>query len=434
LLHTVVTLLIVAGTAAVALPGAIPGNASSQTPAEAQTSVQAQLSFSFAAALQSQTAKSIAPAQPAILPPAAPIAQPPTDSLLLALVELGSAKTDAQLDASLNRIESLGLPAVVASTATATPDASNPDCVDSDSHPAFCVYTVKPGDTLTGIATTLSFKGNDAVSAAELLAQSNKPDVISSDLIEPGQNLRIPKQTGIIHTVITPESLVDVAAAYGVSADDIASSPFNALAAGALSLGQNVFVPDPQQVPATAASAGPADTPTPEPTNTPEPTSTPAPRVSATAPTATPIPPTPTAGKSSASPTPTKKASAKKGLYIWPVEGPISSYFGPSHPLGIDIDLFNNNDAPIKASRSGIVTFAGGDPCCSYGLYVIIDHGDNQQTLYAHLSAIGVHEGQSVGQGQVIGIGGRTGYATGYHLHFELHIDGNVVDPLLYLP
>ncbi len=86
------------------------------------------------------------------------------------------------------------------------------------------------------------------------------------------------------------------------------------------------------------------------------------------------------------------------------------------------------------AARSGIVTFAGGDPCCSYGYYVVIDHGDGQQTLYAHLSVIGVHQGQSVGQGDVIGIGGRTGYATGIHLHFELHINGQVVDPLLYLP
>ncbi len=249
-----------------------------------QTLAQPSPRFTFSDALQTESTGAVAPPQSQIAPPQASVDQASSDSLLLALVALGSAKTDAEVDASVQRIESLGLPAVAETTATPTATPSgNPDCVDSDSHPAFCVYTVKPGDTLSGIAIKLGLKGNDSVSAIDLLVQSNKPDVVSSDHIEPGQNLRIPKETGIIHTVITPESLASVAAAYGVSADDVAASPFNAISGGSLSLGENVFIPDPQQVPVNAADA---ETPTPEPTATPTDTPTPAP-TDTPAPTAT---------------------------------------------------------------------------------------------------------------------------------------------------
>ena len=72
-----------------------------------------------------------------------------------------------------------------------------------------------------------------------------------------------------------------------------------------------------------------------------------------------------------------------------------------SHPLGIDIDLYNNPNAPILAATSGVVTFAGGDPCCSYGLHVIIVSPGGIETLYAHLSSINVVQGQQVAQGTV---------------------------------
>jgi len=80
------------------------------------------------------------------------------------------------------------------------------------------------------------------------------------------------------------------------------------------------------------------------------------------------------------------------------------------------------------------VTFAGGDPCCSYGYYVIVDHGNGFTTLYAHFSSIRVTQGQKVAQGDVLGLGGRTGFATGNHLHFEVRRNGGIVNPLNYLP
>ena len=120
--------------------------------------------------------------------------------------------------------------------------------------------------------------------------------------------------------------------------------------------------------------------------------------------------------------------------YIWPVSGPISKYFAPNHPLGIDIGLATMPGQIISAVAPGRVTFAGGDPCCSYGLYVEIDHGDGMVTLYAHLSRIDVREGDFVEQGRHLGISGDTGLSTAEHLHFEMMLHDEYVDPLAYLP
>ncbi|HLF71193.1 MAG TPA: M23 family metallopeptidase [Dehalococcoidia bacterium] len=120
--------------------------------------------------------------------------------------------------------------------------------------------------------------------------------------------------------------------------------------------------------------------------------------------------------------------------FDWPTSGSITSFFGLYHPTGIDIALDGNADSPIRAARAGAVSFAGGDPCCEYGRYVIIDHGDGFTTLYGHLSKLSVQTGQQVAQGEVLGLGGSTGKSKGKHLHFEVLKDRAYVDPLRYLP
>jgi murein DD-endopeptidase MepM/ murein hydrolase activator NlpD len=125
--------------------------------------------------------------------------------------------------------------------------------------------------------------------------------------------------------------------------------------------------------------------------------------------------------------------SSGAGL-IWPLGGPVSSPYGAGHPLGIDIDAFHLGGAAVAAATSGTVLFAGGNACCSYGLYVVIMSDSGIETLYAHLDAIYVSQGQFVSQGEAIGVVGSTGYSTGVHLHFEV-IDGGVrQNPLSYLP
>ena len=86
---------------------------------------------------------------------------------------------------------------------------------------------------------------------------------------------------------------------------------------------------------------------------------------------------------------------------------------------------------PIKASKSGTVQYSGW--INGYGNSVVINHGNGQQTLYAHAESLNVYVGQYVSQGDVIAYVGSTGWSTGPHLHFEIRINGSHVNPMLYL-
>ncbi|HZT17597.1 MAG TPA: peptidoglycan DD-metalloendopeptidase family protein [Gaiellaceae bacterium] len=125
-------------------------------------------------------------------------------------------------------------------------------------------------------------------------------------------------------------------------------------------------------------------------------------------------------------------APSSAGL-IWPVSGPITSPFGwrwGRMHQGIDIGV--PYGTPIHAAAAGTVIYCGWEE--GYGNLVVIDHGGNLATAYGHQSAIAVTCGQVVQQGDVIGYVGCTGHCTGPHLHFEVRVDGNPVDPLGYLP
>jgi murein DD-endopeptidase MepM/ murein hydrolase activator NlpD len=117
---------------------------------------------------------------------------------------------------------------------------------------------------------------------------------------------------------------------------------------------------------------------------------------------------------------------------IWPVAGPVTSPFGwrwgRMHE-GIDIGVAYGT--PIHAAASGTIIYCGWES--GYGNLTVIDHGGNLATAYGHQSSIAVSCGQHVNQGDVIGYVGSTGHSTGPHLHFEVRVDGNPVDPLGYL-
>jgi len=134
------------------------------------------------------------------------------------------------------------------------------------------------------------------------------------------------------------------------------------------------------------------------------------------------------ANRQAGSPTSTPSSA---GL-IWPVNGPITSPFGwrwGRMHQGIDIGV--GMGTPIKAAAAGTVIYCGWES--GYGNLTVIDHGGNLATAYGHQSSIAVACGQQVAQGDVIGYVGCTGHCTGPHLHFEVRIDGNPVDPLGYL-
>ena len=114
------------------------------------------------------------------------------------------------------------------------------------------------------------------------------------------------------------------------------------------------------------------------------------------------------------------------------MSGPITSPFGwrwGRMHQGIDIGV--PMGTPIKAAAAGTIIYCGWES--GYGNLTVIDHGGNLATAYGHQSSIAVTCGQQVAQGQVIGYVGCTGHCTGPHLHFEVRIDGNPVDPMGYL-
>ncbi len=129
------------------------------------------------------------------------------------------------------------------------------------------------------------------------------------------------------------------------------------------------------------------------------------------------------------------------GTYVWPLrtERIITSYFGwRPDPFTGEIRYHNGMDiyapkrTPIYAMDGGEVIASGWDG--TYGLCVVIDHGNGIHSLYAHMDSTSVEKGDLVYQGQQIGKVGDTGRATGYHLHLEVRVWGSRKDPLDYLP
>lgn len=127
--------------------------------------------------------------------------------------------------------------------------------------------------------------------------------------------------------------------------------------------------------------------------------------------------------------------------YVWPLDGcyVITSLTGgrihpktglPNNHLGIDIRA--NYGTSIKAARGGVVIISTYH--WSYGNYVVVDHGNGDTTLYAHMSSRSVSVGQTVTQGQELGKVGSTGSSTGNHLHFEVKVGGVRQDPVNYYP
>lgn len=128
--------------------------------------------------------------------------------------------------------------------------------------------------------------------------------------------------------------------------------------------------------------------------------------------------------------------SLEAQLYFdWPVDrARMTRGFLPNKKrphLGIDLAAVKGT--PILASQAGTVIYAGRE-FKGYGKMVLVESGDGWATLYAHFEKILVAEGQKVLQGEVIGAMGRTGRATGVHLHFEIRKNRGPIDPLPLLP
>jgi murein DD-endopeptidase MepM/ murein hydrolase activator NlpD len=122
----------------------------------------------------------------------------------------------------------------------------------------------------------------------------------------------------------------------------------------------------------------------------------------------------------------------------WPVRGSVNSEFGKrlspwtrSEEFHGGLDIGALPGTPVRAPAPGTVFFAGSHP--EFGLTVILDHADNVRTIYGHLSKVLVQHAAAVERGSTVGLVGSTGRSSGPHLHYEVLVKGQPVNPRAYL-
>ena len=321
-------------------------------------------------------------------------------------------------------IHAFNAPPEPSPTATAAPVVVEEDAIVREAAepipavlPAYQVHTAVDGDSVYSIAEQYG------ISAEYILA--NNAELAASGFLEIGQSVIIPAGNGILHEVRYGETLSDIAARYDVDVEVITGFASNGIAdANSLMETQVVFVPNAAIIQAAPFEEEPTEDEIAEEDTSDEDSESADDSVSEDD----------GSGDDSADDTIVGGGPSSSAGLVWPLGGPVSSPYGSGHPLGIDIDGFYLEGAAIAAATSGTVLFAGGNACCSYGLYVVIMSDSGVETLYAHMNSLYVTQGEYVSQGQAIGVVGSTGYSTGTHVHFEVIDNGVRQNPLNYLP
>jgi murein DD-endopeptidase MepM/ murein hydrolase activator NlpD len=230
-------------------------------------------------------------------------------------------------------------------------------------------YTVRPGDSLFGIAAKFGVPVDGIISASDLK---------NARYIQPGMVLRVPRMKGIMYKVKRGDNLSSIAVRYGARVNDIAD--INDLSGETIRPGQELFVPGASLSEWERAIA---------------------------------------LGTFFKMPA-RGRLTSKVGFRIDPFTGKMAYHAG--------IDISGRVGTPVRAAQYGRVWFVGDYG--GYGKTVIIVHPDGYRTLYAHLNRILVQKGQAVKLDEKIGSIGNTGRSTGPHLHFEIHRYNTIVDPL----
>ena len=239
----------------------------------------------------------------------------------------------------------------------------------------FQTYKVRQGDTISGIAKKFGLTNISTLISVN--------DIGNVRQLAAGQKLKIPSIDGIVYTVKKGDSLSGITGKYKVSLEQLLD--VNELTSETLTAGQQLFLPGAAMDASSLRNA---------------------------------------MGELFRMPISAKfRWSSPYGYRIDPIAGVKSFHTGT--------DMACPTGTPILAAMSGKVTTTGINRV--YGNYVIIDHGNGYQTLYAHMSKIIASKGQWVSQGTRIGLVGSTGYSTGPHLHFTVYKKGKLVDPMTVL-
>lgn len=232
-------------------------------------------------------------------------------------------------------------------------------------------YIVKPGDTISGICQKFG------LSNISTLIAVNKIDNVRS--VFSGQRLKVPSQDGLIHTVVKNETIASIARKYGTKVTDLVD--INDLNSEMLTEGAALFIPGARLDSTVLQKA---------------------------------------MGEVFENPLKSKYViTSYFGYRQDPITGVASSHKG--------VDLACPTGTPIYACKSGRVLKAAFSPL--YGNYIVIEHIEGYQTLYAHMSKILAKKGDRIGQGAKIGLVGNTGYSTGPHLHLTVYKNSKPVDP-----
>ncbi|HVM59174.1 MAG TPA: peptidoglycan DD-metalloendopeptidase family protein [Candidatus Paceibacterota bacterium] len=256
------------------------------------------------------------------------------------------------------------------------PSGTIADVAGATASDRISVYVVRPGDTLSEIATMFGVSVNTIIWANDLKGATD---------VHPGDTLIILPVSGIKHTVAKGETLQSLAKKYGADAGEIAQ--YNGLDASvALEAGSSIIIPGGEiAAPAPVKSTGTKAS----------------------------------GGKAIIEPYLGGSGAAQPGFFVNPLPGGLITQ-------GIHgwnaVDIGAARGTPIYAAAGGTVIIARNNGAWNggYGNYVVITHGNGTQTLYAHMTHSIVSPGQTVSAGETIGYVGATGQATGPHLHFEV--------------
>lgn len=237
----------------------------------------------------------------------------------------------------------------------------------------FKEYTVKKGETVSGIASRAGLRSFGTLLSVNAIDNARR--------ISAGQILRIPSTDGLLYTVKKNETLAGIAAMHKVSVTALLDA--NDLTAETLSVGQELFIPG------AALSSFEL-----------------------------------------------RKAIGELFIYpihgrLTSPFGYRKDPFTGAKSFHTGIDLAAPTGTPIKATLDGKVVETGSNRI--FGNYVIISHDRGYQSLYGHMHTISAKRGQYVNQGTVIGTVGNTGYSTGSHLHLSIYKNGNMIDPFSVL-
>ena len=312
-------------------------------------------------------------------------------------------------------------------------------------------YRVKRGDTLEKIARKLD-------TSVDQLRDDN--DLGRRARLRPGQVLQGPRGKGHAYVVESGDTLYSIAKRFGVTAEALRAE--NDLGRnGGLHAGERLQLPpgyrdhgpltttsrvlvNPPMVAAPSPSAPSPAAPAPAAPPPPPPIPAPRPYTPPPAPPRTYLPPSsgPAVAPTPApSPDETRISELGRGRFVWPLQGPIISDFGPKGPdqRNDGINIGAQVGASVRAAAAGDVVYAG-DQVPGFGNLVLIKHADGWVTAYGHLSRVLVKMQQKVTQGQEIGFAGATGGVSEPQLHLEIRyapspLDrAKPIDPKLVLP